>query len=233
MAIFAHCNPCKVVPIIGFFKRFLPCSEGTGVTVEKIEGSDNRIEAEGAVLHNVTFDIAGSHNRIHIGENARLNHVKLFIRGDHHTIHIGDSCQFRRGGNLWFEDHHCSLTIGSGSTFEDVHIAVTEPYSAVTIGRDCMLAYDIDIRTGDSHSVISAESGKRLNYAQNIAIGDHVWIAAHAIVLKGVTLPDHCIVATGSVVAKGPQSPGTIMGGNPAKPIKEHITWDRRRINDR
>jgi len=45
----------------------------------------------------------------------------------------------------------------------EVHIAVTEN-SKVLIGEDCMLANDIDIRTGDSHSVIDMETGERLNF---------------------------------------------------------------------
>ena len=36
----------------------------------------------------------------------------------------------------------------------DVHIAVTEPGSKVQIGKECMFANDIDIRTGDSHSIL-------------------------------------------------------------------------------
>ena len=214
------------------FRRFFPTS-ADDATRRTINGNDNVIVSDGAVLNGVVIEITGNHNRIHIGKNARLNQVKIYMRGDHHTLTIGEECQFRRGSSLWFEDRHGTLSIGEKSTFEDVHVAVTEPHSNVTVGRDCMLAYDIDIRTGDSHSILCAQSGKRINYAKDIVIGDHVWIAAHSVILKGVTLPENCVVATGAVVAKGADAPGTILGGNPAVPIKEQVTWDRRRINDR
>ena len=70
---------------------------------------------------------------------------------------------------------------------ENAHITVTEPNFKVKIGEDCMFAYDIDIRTGDSHSIIDKNSGKRINYAQDISIGNHVWLASHCRILKGVT----------------------------------------------
>ncbi|MGS0525300.1 hypothetical protein ACU8V7_09025 [Zobellia nedashkovskayae] len=82
------------------------------------------------------------------------------------------------------------------STFEDTHLAVTEPSSKVTIGVDCMFANTIDIRTGDSHSIIDIKSNKRINYAKNIIIGNHVWVGAHSSILKGATIADNSIVAT-------------------------------------
>jgi acetyltransferase-like isoleucine patch superfamily enzyme len=96
-----------------------------------------------------------------------------------------------------------------------------------------MFAYDIDVRTGDSHSIISQETGERINYAQDVCIGDHVWIAAHTILLKGSAIPDNSIVATGSVVTRPFETRGIILGGNPAKTIKDGITWSRQRIDRR
>jgi len=111
------------------------------------------------------------------------------------------------------EDSDCLLTIGEKSTFEDVHFALTEPNSRMKIGRDCMFATDVDIRTGDSHSIISQESNQRVNYAEDVFIGDHVWIGARSIVLKGSSISDNSIVGTGSVVNKRFEMPGIIIGG--------------------
>ena len=195
----------------------------------RIRGAGNRVDCSSSVLRGVTFDIDGSGNTIEIAE-AFLRNVTFRIRGDGHKIVIGRKCSFNRGGSIWFEDHHGRLVIGEGSTFENVHIAVTEPRSSVVIGADCMFANDIDIRTGDSHSVLDAQSGARINPAANIQIGDHVWVAAHCILLKGVRIADHTVVATASVVTKPSPQPGVILAGNPAKVIKENITWSRERL---
>jgi len=120
------------------------------------------------------------------------------------------------------------LRVGSGTTMVEVHIAVTEN-SKVLIGEDCMLANDIDIRTGDSHSVIDMETGERLNFPGDVVISRHVWIAPHTVILKGVTIGENSIVATGAVVTKSCE-PGVIMGGNPAKAIKTGVSWKRERL---
>ncbi len=195
-----------------------------------IYGDNNTVNYNNAMLSSVVFDINGDNNNIEIMEGCTLNNVTFYVRGNNHRILIERHCRFKRGGNIWFEDHDCSLIIREGSTFEDVHLALTEPYSQITIGRDCMFAYDIDVRTGDSHSVISQESGERINYAKNVSIGNHVWVAAHAIVLKGVSIPDNSIVGTGSVVTRSFDKRGILIGGNPAKQLKEGITWSRERI---
>ena len=183
-----------------------------------------------AILYSCTFDIVGNNNEIEINALAILNNVTFYIRGDNNKINIGERVKFIRGGTLWIEDYECEASIGKQTTFEDVHIAVTEPKSKITIGEDCMFAYDIDLRTGDSHSIIDSVTNERINYAQNIVIGNHVWIASHVSILKGVCLLDNTIVATRSVVTKSFDENNIIIGGVPAKKIKENINWDRRRI---
>jgi acetyltransferase-like isoleucine patch superfamily enzyme len=110
----------------------------------------------------------------------------------------------------------------------EIHIAVTEN-SKVIIGEDCMFANDIDIRTGDSHSVIDTQTGERLNYAGDVVISRHVWIAPHTVILKGVNIGENSIIATGAVVTKSCEA-GVIMGGNPAKAIKTGVSWKRERV---
>jgi len=53
-----------------------------------------------------------------------------------------------------------------------------------------------------------------------IAVGDEVWVCADAFIGPSVTVADRAIVAAASVVVKD-VSTGTIVGGNPAKYIKE------------
>ena len=195
-----------------------------------VYGNNNVISYNNAILSSVIFDIRGDDNTIEIKEDCILNNVVFNIRGNGHRVLINHGCRFKRGGNIRFEDSFCLLSIGEKSTFEDIHLALTEPNSKITIGKDCMFAYDIDVRTGDSHSIISQESNERINYAKDIIIGNHVWVAAHSILLKGSIIPDNSVVATGSVVSQKYSTKGIILGGNPAKQIKDGITWSRKRI---
>lgn len=53
-----------------------------------------------------------------------------------------------------------------------------------------------------------------------ITVGDEVWVCADAFVGPNVSIEDRAIVAASSVVVKNVQA-GVIVGGNPAKYIKE------------
>ena len=56
-------------------------------------------------------------------------------------------------------------------------------------------------------------------------IGNDVWIGHGAIIMGGVTIGDGAIVAAGSVVTKNVE-PCTIVGGNPAKFIKNRFSTE-------
>lgn len=54
-------------------------------------------------------------------------------------------------------------------------------------------------------------------------VGNDVWVGHGAIIIAGVTIGDGAIVAAGSVVTKD-VDPCTIVGGNPAKYIKNRFS---------
>jgi acetyltransferase-like isoleucine patch superfamily enzyme len=218
-------------PSIGLLLRRIRHQQLLNKVRRLIRGKNNKIVCKNTILSSVVFDINGNNNKIHINEGCILKNVTFYIRGNNHHVFIDKHCRFNRGGSIWFEDSNCSLFIGERSTFEDVHLALTEPDSKIEIGRDCMFAYDIDVRTGDSHSIISQETNERINHARNVLIGDHVWICAHSIILKGSCIPENSVVATGSVVTKRYVTKGIIIGGNPSRQLKEGITWARERIH--
>ena len=63
-----------------------------------------------------------------------------------------------------------------------------------------MLSNNIIIRTSDSHPIFNQTTGERINHAKDVIIGNNVWIAAHATIMKGVHIGDGSIVGFGSVV---------------------------------
>lgn len=212
------------IPVFGKFIRKI-----YKLNTFRIFGINNKISYDRAKLSAVTFNIKGRNNNIEIEEGSILNNVTFNILGDNHRISIGKNCEFRVSTNIYLEDRDCELRIDNNSTFQAVIIALTEPGSKIYIGKDCMLAYDIEIRNGDSHSIISNENKQRINYAKNIYIGNHVWVAAHCVILKGVSIAENSIVAIGSIVTKAFEEKNIIIAGNPAKKIKENISWTRER----
>jgi maltose O-acetyltransferase len=86
--------------------------------------------------------------------------------------------------------------------------------SGLAIGNNVSVSPEVMILAG-SHDV----HAPRFNdVAGFVAIEDHVWIGARAIVLPGVTLGRGAVVAAGSVVTKN-VAPMTIVAGVPAKPV--------------
>jgi len=219
----------KSHPFIGTLIQRIYRKKALNTIHKEIHGKNNTINCKFAILSSVNIDIIGDGNKIEIMEGCFLNSVTFRIRGNNHRILINNHCNLS-GGKIWIEDSNCSLIIGERSTFGEVHLALTEPGSQIKIGRDCMFASDIDVRTGDSHSIISLERNERINYAKDISIGDHVWIAAHCYLLKGTSIPENSVVAIGSIVTRSYKTKGIIIGGNPSTQLKEGITWSRERI---
>ena len=55
---------------------------------------------------------------------------------------------------------------------------------------------------------------------KKVVIGENCWIGAKAFILPGVELGEGCVVAGGSVVTKS-FPPLSVIGGNPAKLLKQ------------
>ena len=201
---------------------------------KQIKGKGNQLRFDRSSLFiNCKIVINGNNNEIVIKESTYFKNVEFHIYGNNNRIELFKGVNFNNAGSMWIEDDYCEITVGEQSSFEDTSIAVTEPYSKVTIGSDCLFAYDVDIRTGDSHSIIDITTNKRLNYAKNIVIGNHVWVAAHVSILKGSNIASNSIVATRSLVTKPFDKENVLLGGSPASVLKENINWMIERIYDR
>ena len=59
----------------------------------------------------------------------------------------------------------------------------------------------------------------------------HVWIGMGCLILKGAYIPEDCIVAAKSVVCSMKNvNKGSLLGGIPARILKENINWNHKRI---
>lgn len=82
----------------------------------------------------------------------------------------------------------------------------------------------VRIRDSDSHYL--AYPGYEKKEKAPIIIEDHVWIGLGVTILKGVTIGEGCVIAAGSVVTKS-FPPRCLIGGNPARIIRENISWKK------
>lgn len=86
--------------------------------------------------------------------------------------------------------------------------------SSVSIGRDCMISWDVIIMDTHQHGL-----GGQPPVVRPVTIGDGAWIGARAIVLPGVTIGECAVIGAGAVVTKD-VPPRTVVAGNPARVIR-------------
>lgn len=97
------------------------------------------------------------------------------------------------------------LSIGTG-TYLNRNTEVIA-WQEVTIGRDCMIGWDVLIMDTDQHPL----PGRGLQN-RPVRIGDRVWIGARATILKGVTIGEGAVVGACSVVT-GDVPAGAVVTG--------------------
>lgn len=137
---------------------------------------------------------------------------------------------FYENGWLCIEGDNCSITIGHKTTIGSADIFCGESNTKIEIGEDCMFSRDIRMNTSDFHSIISTETGKRINPPQDIKIENHVWVGNNAFIGKGSVIRKNTVVASRAYLSGKEYPSHTIIGGLPAKVIKEKVTWSREKL---
>lgn len=105
------------------------------------------------------------------------------------------------------------ISIGDNTNLNGVYIGCRKE---VTIGKNCRIAAGVVIIDYNGHEVNSVNRTRGVDTPKPIVIGDNVWIATNAIILKGTIIGDNSVVAANSVV-KGKFGENTIIQGNPAQ----------------
>lgn len=121
------------------------------------------------------------------------------------------------GGSYIRVFKNSQLVVKSSFINENVQISCGD---YIEIGNRCAIGRDVVIRSYDGHTIL--QPGFKI--AEPIIIKDHVWIGQGATILKGVTIGEGSIVASGAVVTCDVPA-RCIVGGIPARIIKEGVTW--------
>lgn len=126
------------------------------------------------------------------------------------------------GDNVYFEpnirfDYGYNTFLGDNfyANFDCVFLDVCP----ITIGNNCMLAPGVHLYTA-THPLDATARNSGREFARPITIGDNVWIGGQAVINPGIVIGDNAVIASGAVVTKD-VPPNVVVGGNPAKVIKE------------
>lgn len=223
-----------------------------------IEGDDNNIvSAERSVLSRMYITITGFNNTITVGSLSELVGCRLAILGNNNRIVIGENSHLMEGARDQFG---CYISIGGDDNRIEIgdrcHLIDSEIFAedkgnVVSIGDNCgiynrsslsviegttlqigsngLLSSDVHIRTGDSHTLLDA-SGRRCNPSASITIGEHVWVGARAMFLKGSAVCRDSMVAANTLLTKPFTEPNLVIGGSPARVLKTGCNWKTERV---
>lgn len=170
--------------------------------------------------------ILKTHDAI-LGKNVQIpGKVSWSICGG--QIKIGDNFYFSSGdgvnpiaSNLQgaiFLENGASLKIGNNVGMSSTRMWV---HDSVTIGDNVKVGACVLITDTDAHPMnyeVRRTSNEGTKSAP-IVIEDDVWVGAHSIILKGVTIGARSIIGAGSVVTKSIPA-DCVAAGNPCKVIK-------------
>jgi acetyltransferase-like isoleucine patch superfamily enzyme len=168
-----------------------------------------RLEKDGGRLQFGCFwDLWKNKGGIVLHEGARLRTRGNIVIGDGVTIEVHAGACLEIGPDTFVNPNSRIIALES-----------------IRIGADCAVAWDVQIMDGDRHFFLDSE-GNRVRNTAAIHIGDHVWIGARSLILKGTRIEDGAVIGAGSVVS-GHVAAATVVAGNPARRIREEVRWTK------
>lgn len=155
---------------------------------------------------------------------ARQPVIREFIGGIGKTYYFQGPIQFNYG---------CHTFIGE-NFFANFNLMVMDD-ARVFIGDDVCFGPNVSLMA-TSHPLIAQErmgidedgNTTMAEYAGEIHIGNHVWIACNAVVLGGVQIGNNVVIGAGSVVTK--DIPDNYLAfGDPCRPVRPITEADSKR----
>lgn len=118
-------------------------------------------------------------------------------------------------------DFKCNYgsNIHIGDNFYAGYNCVILDNAKVTIGDNCIISPQVGIYTL-AYPVDVKERMAGYEYAQPVTIGNNVWIGGGTVINAGVTIGNDVVITPGSVITSDIPD-GVIVGGNPARMMKE------------
>lgn len=188
-----------------------------------------RLETSGAGWGRLRFmlscfaHINARGNVIVCGRNVWTRKFRVLMRGRGNRLEIGDGVRMRG----FISINGAGVVVRIGHDFDAKSVKIVAWGADVQIGDGCLFAEDIEMRSGDIHRVLDAETEAWLNPPERIRVGDRVWVGSHVSFLKGAAVPEDSVVATRAVVTRPFTEPGTVLVGAPAHAARDGVVWRR------
>lgn len=161
------------------------------------------------------------------GKNIQIpSKVLWLIRGG--RITIGDNFYLSSGNGVnpiasnlqadVYVEPGATLTIGNNVGMSSTRLWIHE---SARIGNNVKIGGCVLITDTDAHPMdyVARRSSNEGTKSAPVVIEDDVWVGAHCIILKGVTIGARSVIGAGSVVTKSIPA-DCVAAGNPCRVIK-------------
>ena len=171
------------------------------------------IEIKNCKIRNfmIRFGIGGSDAIPRRKGLIRINGTKLIFYGKAHfsegIIIYSNSSKIEFGKNVIFNKNNF----------------ISSDYD-MKFGNEVLVGWNVNIRDSDGHKIKYKNQKSQKN---NVIIGNHVWICSESDLLKGTFIDDNSVIAYKSCVCGLKTKKNVLIGGHPAKVLKENIEWEK------
>lgn len=195
-------NPFKLIYICVIYTRIL-LYKAYVLTKSKITLSGNLYVSKDVKFYQKT-EIYGN-GSLEIGKNSTFG------------VNVGGG--FKSGYiEIQPRTENSKIVIGNNVAINNNAFICASNY--IEIGDDVLIGRNLSMTDFEAHGT-SPNDRKKLGKIGKIIIESNVWIGNNVTILKNVHIGVGCVISSGSVVLSGEYPPNSIIGGNPAKIIKQ------------
>lgn len=196
---------------------------------------DENNEVDVPNLKYLKVRIKGKNNKVYIHHHvAPDSRIAIDVVGNNNVICLDTENLIHCNATLGLIDkpiENAVFKIGEKTSINGLNVFMVENNSQVSIGKECLFSYGIEMWCSDTHCVLDLQ-GNLLNVGKSIEVGNHVWVGKDVHFAKNTKIPNDCIVGWCSNVTSLFDEEHVIVAGNPAKVVKRNIQWNSMRPDE-
>jgi maltose O-acetyltransferase len=164
-----------------------------------------------------THELCRKYNLMDEYDNERLPIIREFIGRIGDKYYLQGPIQFNYGTHTFIGENFFAnfnlMVMDDARIFIGDNVMFGPNVSLMATNHPLIAKERISMKYPDGHISVS-------EYAEEIHIGNNVWIAANVVILGGVSIGDGTVIGAGSVVTKNIPA-GYVAFGSPCRPVRK------------
>lgn len=177
-------------------------------------------------MQNTNVKFFGKNNILYFEcDDISIENTSIIFKGDNSIVVIRKSREVLKFNITIYNES--VIYVGKECSMNNKLELIASEAKNIIIGDEALFSSQCLIRTSDAHRIYSIETLRRINEGRSVYLGDHIWLAARVVLLKGTKIHSGSIVGSDAVVAGKEILSNSIWAGNPAKQIKNNVFFEK------